>query len=66
MEMEKLLLTAEEAAGLLGIGRTAVFRLMRQGELSGVLIGASRRFPRAEIDAYVGRLLAEQLDARVV
>ena len=57
---EPLLLTAEEAARALGIGRTVVYRLMREGELRGVRIGASRRFPREEIERYVQHLLEEQ------
>ena len=57
---EPILLTAEETARALGIGRTVVYRLMREGELRGVRIGASRRFPREEIEWYVERLREEQ------
>ena len=60
VDEHRLLLTAEEAARMLSIGRSAIFRLMREGELRGVRIGASRRFPREEIEAYVQRLRAEQ------
>lgn len=54
--MDALLLTAEEAGHVLRIGRTAVFRLMREGELRGLRIGKSRRFARREVEAYVERL----------
>lgn len=54
--MDKILLTADEVAACLHIGRTSVYRLLQAGELVGVRIGASRRFPWSEIEAYVQRL----------
>ena len=57
--MEKLLLNPEEAAAVLGIGRSRVFELMRERELLSVRIGRSRRVPVAAIRSYVERL-AEQ------
>ena len=59
--MEPALLTAEASAAYLGIGRTVIFRLLREGELTGVRIGASRRFPRAELEEYVQRLREREL-----
>lgn len=53
--MEKLLLTAEEAAAALGIGRTRVFALIRAGELRSLKIGASRRIPSDALDEFVRR-----------
>lgn len=41
-----LLLTPEEAAKRLSIGRSAVFDLLRRGELESLTIGRSRRIPR--------------------
>lgn len=49
--MDKLLLAPEEAAELLGIGRTKVFQLIATGELRSVRIDRCRRVtPEALID----------------
>lgn len=42
---DKLLFTPEEAARVLGIGRTKVFRLIREDKLESVRIDRSRRIP---------------------
>jgi excisionase family DNA binding protein len=55
---ESLLLTPEEAARLLRIGRTTVYALMKAGDLRPVHIGRSCRLPRAELERYVNRLHA--------
>lgn len=52
------LLTVEEAARRLRIGRTLCFRLIRTGELESVPIGRLRRVPAAAISEYVTRLRA--------
>ena len=49
----KLLLTVEEAAGLLSIGRTRVFALIRSGELASVRVGSSRRVTPEALQQYV-------------
>jgi excisionase family DNA binding protein len=54
--MEKLLLTAEEAAEVLGIGRSKVYELMASGVLASVKIGSCRRVPAAALRAYVNSL----------
>jgi len=51
-----LLLTPEEAARVLRVGRTTVYALMKAGELRPVHIGRSCRLPRAELERYVARL----------
>jgi|HubBroStandDraft_4_1064222.scaffolds.fasta_scaffold00009_19 excisionase family DNA binding protein len=56
----KSLLTVSQAATVLNIGRTLLYRLMDQGELGYVKIGRTRRIRTADIDAlvvrsYVGR-----------
>jgi excisionase family DNA binding protein len=48
-----LLLTPEEAATTLRIGRTTVYALMKAGDLRPVHIGRSCRLPRAELERYV-------------
>jgi excisionase family DNA binding protein len=54
--MEKLLLSPEEAAEALGVGRSRVYDLMRTRQLLSVRIGKSRRIPVAAVHAYVERL----------
>jgi excisionase family DNA binding protein len=51
-----LLLTPEDAASVLRIGRTTVHALMKAGELRPVHIGRSCRLPRAELERYVRSL----------
>jgi excisionase family DNA binding protein len=53
---EPLLLTAEQAGALLGICRTKVYELLRNGQLESVRIGTSRRIPRTALADYVQRL----------
>lgn len=54
----KILYCAEEAATLLSLSRTAVFGLIRTGDLRTVKIGGRRRIPRSSIEDYVSRRLA--------
>ncbi len=53
---DPLLLTPEEAARLLRVGRTTVYALMKAGELRPVHIGRSCRLALAELERYVRRL----------
>jgi excisionase family DNA binding protein len=53
---EQLLLTAEEAARALHVGRTTLFALIKNGELHAVHIGRSCRLTRAELLRYIDRL----------
>jgi excisionase family DNA binding protein len=55
-----LLLTAEEAAAELRIGRTRMYALIASGEVISVKVGGSRRVPYDELASYVRRLVAEQ------
>lgn len=52
----QLLLTAEEAAHALHVGRTTLFALIKNGELHAVHIGRSCRLTRAELLRYIARL----------
>lgn len=54
------MLTVEQAAETLGIGRTTTFALIKSGELESVRIGRLRRVPADAIDAYTTRLQADQ------
>jgi excisionase family DNA binding protein len=55
---EGILYSPEETAGVMGITRTAVYAMLRGGELSSVKIGRRRLIPRTVIEAYVARLIA--------
>jgi excisionase family DNA binding protein len=53
-----LLLTPEEAAEVLRVGRTTIYALMKAGDLQPVHIGRSCRLSRAELERYVRGLEA--------
>ena len=50
---DPLLLTPEEAATVLRLGRTKVYALMKAGDLRPVHIGRSCRFSSSELERYV-------------
>ena len=58
MAAARLLLTPEDAADVLRVGRTTVYALMKSGDLRSVHIGRSCRIPQAELERYVRRLQA--------
>lgn len=58
---DKLLLSADEVAMMLGCGRTYVFELISEGLLESVKIGRLRRVPTDAVVAYVEQL---RVDAR--
>jgi excisionase family DNA binding protein len=51
-----VLLTPEEAAQALRVGRSKVYELMRSGALRSVKIGGSRRISATALAEYVARL----------
>jgi excisionase family DNA binding protein len=57
--MEKLLLTPEEAAEVLGLSRCTVYDLIRLRAIVSVKIGRARRIPAAAVRQYVERLTEE-------
>jgi excisionase family DNA binding protein len=59
----KIAYRAEEAATLLSISRTAVFGLIRSGELPAIRIGGRRRIPHTSIEDYVTRQLGAETRA---
>lgn len=60
----RVVLTIEEAAQRLGIGRTTMYALIKTGQIRTVTIGRLRRVPTFCLDEYVRNLLADptQLD----
>jgi excisionase family DNA binding protein len=55
-----LLLSVEESAAQLRIGRSRMFSLIRSGDVLSVMVGGSRRIPYDALKAYVKRLVDEQ------
>jgi excisionase family DNA binding protein len=55
----KLLLTVNEAAAVLSVGRTVCYRLVMREEIASVKVGRSRRIPLAAVQVYIRRQLAE-------
>ena len=51
--LPRLLLTPEEAAHVLGIGRTKLYQLLAHGFVPSVRIGGSRRISTAALDDFV-------------
>ena len=57
---DPLLLSVEESAAQLRIGRSRMFDLIKRGEVLSVKVGGSRRIPHDSLRDYVKRLVAEQ------
>jgi excisionase family DNA binding protein len=55
----RALLTVEQAAERLAIGRTTAYALVKSGELASTKLGRLRRVPDAAIADYINRLTAE-------
>jgi len=54
------LLTVEEAARRLSLGRTTLYALLKDGQITSVRVGRLRRIPAEALDTYTARLIAEQ------
>ncbi len=61
-----LLLTVNQAAQLLGIGRSTLYELLDAGQIQSVKVGASRRIPLKAVHEYIDRLLVEDNERRSV
>ena len=60
MEDQLLLLTVEECARRLALGRSHTFKYVLTGELASVKLGRARRVPVRALEEFVERLLQEQ------
>lgn len=60
---ERVLLTVEEAAERLHIGKTKTYALVKAGEIESVLIGRLRRIHVDAVNAYAARLVTERQSA---
>ena len=56
--MTRIVLTVEEAAERLGVGRTTMYRLVSTGAVESFTIGRLRKVPADAIDNYVTQLRA--------
>jgi excisionase family DNA binding protein len=64
VEDRQILVTMEEAAECLRIGRTSMYALVMAGEVDSVRIGRSRRVPVGALHDYVRRLReCQRIDA---
>lgn len=52
----RMVLTVEEAAERLGIGRTLMYALVKSGDVESIAIGRLRRIPLDALDDFVARL----------
>lgn len=52
----KLLLDVNEAAAVLGIGRTTLYDLVKTNQIASVLVGRLRRFRRGDLETYAAQL----------
>ena len=59
----RVLLTPEQAADAIGIGRTTLYALIKSGDLQSIKVGRLRRVPEAAVNRYIERLMAEQHSA---
>lgn len=48
--MAKLVYTVDEAADVLGIGRTSAYEAVRRGEIPSIRVGRRLMVPKAQLD----------------
>lgn len=52
----RVLVSVEDAAAMLSLGRTVVYQLVRRNEIRSVKVGRSRRIVASSLHEYVSRL----------
>ena len=57
---DKFLLRVDEAASLLGVGRSFLYALVQRGEIASVKLGRARRIPMSALEEFVKKLQAEE------
>jgi len=60
MEVSKKLLTVNEAASALGLGRSLVYTLVKNSELRSITIGRARRIPISALDEFIAFRLEQE------
>jgi len=61
LEDQRLLLTVDEAAHRLGIGRSHAYIFVMKGELPSVKLGRNRRVLATDLEEFVMRMRSEQI-----
>lgn len=56
LPVDRMLLTVEEAAAVLGVGRSLMFELIGRGQVRTVRVGRLRRVRPEDLRAYVDQL----------
>ena len=57
--MDAVLLSVEEAAQVLGLGRSKTYELLLKGQLRSIKIGRSRRVPVESINEFIRERIEE-------
>ncbi len=60
--MEPLLLRVEEAARLIGMGKSKTWDLVNRGDIPSIKIGKSRRVPLAALQRWIAEQTGAQFD----
>ena len=61
MKQQPILVTVQDTAAMLSIGRTAAWELVRKHKIKSIKIGRTRRVPIAAIQEYIARLLEDEV-----
>jgi excisionase family DNA binding protein len=61
---DHLVLTVEEAAERLGVGRTMMYALVKSGAIESICIGRLRRIPGDALEAFIRGLRQRSTQAR--
>ena len=56
VQPDRIVLTVEEAAERLCVGRTLVYALVRSGDIESIAIGRLRRIPCDALEDFVSRM----------
>ncbi len=65
MEVDCELLSPQEAARRLSLGKTRLYELLGSGAIPSVRVGKLRRIPTRALRAYVDSLVSEQIGGPV-
>ena len=57
--MEKKAFSIPETVEVLGVSRTSIYELFKQGELASFHVGRRRFVPRDQVDRFIDRRMAE-------
>lgn len=61
MDKQPILITVQDTAAMLSIGRTAAWELVRKHKIKSIKIGRTRRVPIAAVQEYIARLLEDEV-----